>query len=313
MMQTRLRTGYGTPDETRELEKLEESGLMRASEDGMNRSNEGGTRGGAVDSLTQMHRQSEHIRSLIQQSVAAVMSASAEVQHQFANSEPLSGVSQVLDHHAAATRQLHEADERLTALNQLLQGEVRERTLLDHQLAAAFEQEEGSRKAAFNDPLTGLSNRVLFYDRLEHGIAQASRHGWLLAVLFVDLNEFKRINDIHGHQTGDAVLRSIGLRLAHSMRHEDTVSRYGGDEFLCLLAPLHEQKHIAMIAAKILAAIQDPCEVCGRDGLVSLWVHGSIGISVFPKDGASVAELIRRADEAMYVAKKNKSGFAFAE
>ena len=162
------------------------------------------------------------------------------------------------------------------------------------------------------DPSTGLSNRVLFYDRLEHGIAQATRQGWMLAVMFVDLNEFKRINDTHGHQAGDAVLRSIAHRLAHTTRHEDTVSRYGGDEFLCLLTPLHVQKHIAMIAAKILAAIQAPCEVCGRDGLVNLWVTGSIGISVFPKDGASAAELIRRADEAMYVAKENKSGFAFA-
>jgi diguanylate cyclase (GGDEF)-like protein len=275
---------------------------MRASEDGMKRS-----------ILTEMLSQSEHIRGLIQQSAAAVISASAGMQHIFVSSAPPPGVSQVLDYHAAATRQLHEAVERLTALNQVLQGEIRERFLIDHQLAAAFEQEEGSRKAALHDQLTGLSNRVLFYDRLEHGIAQATRHGWTLAVMFVDLNEFKSINDSHGHQAGDAVLKSIALRLAHTTRYEDTVSRHGGDEFLCLLTPLHEQKHIAMIAAKILAAIQAPCEVCGRDGVVNLCVGGSIGISVFPKDGASAAELIRRADDAMYVAKENKSGFAFAQ
>ena len=262
--------------------------------------------------LTDVLSQSEHIRGLIQQSAAAVISASAGMQHKFVNSEPLPEVSQVLDLHATATQQLHEAVERLTVLNQVLQGEIRERTLLDHRVAAAFEQEEGSRKAALHDQLTGLSNRVLLYDRLEHGIAQATRHGWTLAVMFVDLNEFKSINDTHGHQAGDAVLKSIASRLAHTTRHEDTVSRYGGDEFLCLLTPLHEQKHIAMIATKMLAAIQAPCEVCGRDGLVNLWVGGSIGISVFPKDGASAAELIRRADEAMYVAKENKSGFAFA-
>jgi diguanylate cyclase len=284
------------------LEKLEESGLMRASEDGMKRS-----------ILTEMLSQSERIRGLIQQSAAALISASAGMQHIFVSSAPLPGVSQVLDHHRAATGHLREAVVRLTALNHVLQGEIRERFLIDHQLAAAFEQEEGSRKAALHDQLTGLSNRVLFYDRLEHGIAQATRHGWMLAVMFVDLNEFKSINDTHGHQAGDAVLKSIALRLMRTTRHEDTVSRYGGDEFLCLLTPLHEQKHIAMIAAKILAAIQAPCEVCGRDGLVNLWVGGSIGISVFPKDGANAAELIRRADEAMYVAKGNKSGFAFAQ
>ena len=284
------------------MEILEESGLMRASEDGTKRS-----------ILTEMLSQSEHIAGLVRQSAAAVISASAGMQHIFVASAPLPGVSQVLDHHAAATGHLHEAVERLTALSQVLQGEIRERFLIDHQLAAAFEQEEGSRKAALHDQLTGLSNRVLFYDRLEHGIAQATRHGWMLAVMFLDLNEFKSINDTHGHQAGDAVLKSIALRLMHTTRHEDTVSRHGGDEFLCLLTPLHEQKHIAMIATKILAAIEVPCEVSGRDGLVNLWVGGSIGISVFPKDGASAAELIRRADDAMYVAKENKSGFAFAQ
>lgn len=263
--------------------------------------------------LTEMLSESEHVQGLIQQSAAAVISASAGMQHTLVSSEPLPRVSQVLDHHAAATRHLHEAVERLTVLDQMLQGEIKERALIDHQLAAAFEQEEGSRKAALHDQLTGLPNRVLFYDRLEHGIAKATRHGWMLAVLFVDLNEFKSINDTHGHPAGDAVLKSIALRLTQTTRQEDTVSRYGGDEFLCLLTPLHEQKHIAMIATKILAAIQAPCEVCGQGGLVDLWVGGSIGISVFPKDGASAAELIRRADAAMYVAKENKSGFAFAQ
>ena len=263
--------------------------------------------------LTEMLSQSEHVRDLIQQSANSVISASAEMQHAFVNSEALPGVSQILEHHASATRHLQEAVERLTALNQVLQGEIKERTLIDHQLAAAFEQEEGSRKAALYDQLTGLSNRVLFHDRLDHGIAQATRHGWMLAVLFVDLNEFKGINDTYGHQAGDAVLKSVALQLTHATRHEDTVSRHGGDEFLCLITPLHEHKHIAVIAAKILAAIQAPCEVSGRDGLVKLRVGGSIGISVFPKDGSNAAKLIRRADDAMYVAKENRSGFAFAK
>jgi diguanylate cyclase (GGDEF)-like protein len=257
--------------------------------------------------------QSEHIQGLVQQSAVAVLAASAGMQQNIATLGPLPGVSQALDDQAAATHGLHEAVMRLTVLNQALQGEIRERNLIGHQLAAAFEQEEGSRNAALHDPLTGLSNRVLFNDRLEHGIAQATRHGWMLAVMFVDLNDFKAINDTHGHQAGDALLKSIASKLAHATRDEDTVSRYGGDEFLCLLTPLHEQQHIAMIAVKILAAIKAPCEVSGRTGLVSVWVDGSIGISVFPKDGASAAELIHRADEAMYVAKGNKSGFAFAQ
>jgi len=284
------------------LENVEESALTRAGEDGIRPS-----------ILSEMLSQSEHIRGLVEQSAAEVTSANAGVQHILGNSAPLPEVSQVLDHHAAATRQLHGAVERLTELNQVLQGEIRERALLDHQLAAAFEQEEGSRNAALHDQLTGLSNRVLFNDRLEHGIAQATRHGWMLAVMFVDLDAFKSINDTYGHEAGDAVLKAIALRLTHATRREDTVSRYGGDEFLCILTPLREHEHIAMIAAKLLAAIQAPCEVRGRDGFVNLWVGGSIGISVFPKDGVSAAELIPRADKAMYVAKENKSGFAFAQ
>jgi diguanylate cyclase (GGDEF)-like protein len=230
-----------------------------------------------------MLAQSERIRGLIEQSVAA-----------------------------GASRQLQEALASLTALDQLLLAEIRERTLQGHRLAAAFEQEEGARNAALHDQLTGLSNRVLFYDRLEHGIAQATRHGWMLAVLFLDLNEFKSINDIHGHQAGDAVLQTIAHRLTHTTRHEDTVSRHGGDEFLCLLAPHQTETQIAMIAGKILAAIQAPCEISGRDGIIKLWVSGSMGISVFPKNAASPNELIQLADAAMYVAKANKSGFSFA-
>jgi diguanylate cyclase (GGDEF)-like protein len=103
------------------------------------------------------------------------------------------------------------------------------------------------------------------------------------------------------------------MRLSHNTRNEDTVSRYGGDEFLCLLTPLHEHKDIAMIAAKILKSIQAPCGVRVRDVIVNLCLEASIGISVFPKDGASVGSLIKRADEAMYGAKESKSGFAFAQ
>jgi diguanylate cyclase (GGDEF)-like protein/PAS domain S-box-containing protein len=205
-----------------------------------------------------------------------------------------------------------EKDQSAELLNQLLRREIRERALIAHQLAAAVEQEEGWRVASLQDQLTGLSNRALFHDRLEHGMAQASRHGGMLAVLFLDLNGFKMINDTHGHQTGDAVLKLIAERLTTTTRHEDTVSRYGGDEFICLLTTLHEKEHIQMIAAKILTAVTAPCEVGGRDGLVSLRVGCSIGIAVFPKDGTSAAELISQADAAMYVAKETKSGFAFA-
>jgi diguanylate cyclase (GGDEF)-like protein len=263
--------------------------------------------------LTQLLGQSEQIRELINQSAEELSSANAGIKRELANIDQPPGVKSALDTNEAVAMKLQDASKRLTAVNQALQIAIRDRTMVDHQLAAAMEQEEGSRNAALHDNLTGLPNRTLFQDRLEHAIAQAKRHRWILAVMFVDLDNFKTINDTYGHQAGDAVLQTVARRLAHSTRNEDTVSRYGGDEFLYLLTPLHDQNDIAMIAEKILKAIQAPCDVRVRDVIVNPSVKASIGISVFPKDGASAAALIRRADEAMYGAKENKTGFAFAQ
>ena len=263
--------------------------------------------------LTQVLGQSEHVHELLEQSAEELSSVNAGIQHELANNDALPGIKRALAKNQAVACKLQDALGGLTGVHQALQIEIRDRTMVDHQLAAAVEQEEGSRNAALHDHLTGLPNRVLFIDRLEHGIAQAIRHRWILAVMFVDLNDFKSINDTYGHHAGDAVLRNVATRLAHNARNDDTVSRYGGDEFLYLLTPLHEQKDIAMIAAKILKAIHAPCDVRVGDVIVNLCLEASIGISMFPKDGDSAAELINRADEAMYGAKENKSGFAFAQ
>jgi len=266
-----------------------------------------------VDSLTQVLGQSEHVHVLIKQSAEELSSINTGIKHTLAESDTLPGVKSALDKNEAVIRQLQDASERLTAVNQALQIEIRDRIMVDHQLAAAVEQQEGARTAALHDKLTTLPNRALFRDRLEHGIAQAKRHRWILAVMFVDLDKFKSINDTFGHQVGDAVLQTVAMRLKDNTRNDDTVSRFGGDEFLCVLTQLHEQKEIAMIAAKILKAIQAPCELRVNDVIVNPCLEASIGISVFPKDGASAAALIKRADEAMYGAKENKSGFAFAQ
>jgi diguanylate cyclase (GGDEF)-like protein len=263
--------------------------------------------------LTEVIGQSEQIHELIKQSAEDLSAVNIAVRHELGNRDPLPAVRSTLDIHEAVTRKLKDASERLAAVNQALLIEFRDRTMVNHQLAAAVEQEEGSRNAALHDHLTGLPNRVLFKDRLEHGIAQATRHGWILAVMFVDLDNFKSINDTYGHQAGDAVLQSVAMRLVQNTRTEDTVSRHGGDEFLYLLTPLHEQKDIAMIAAKIFEAIQAPCDVRVGDVTVDLCLQASIGISVFPKDGASAIALIQRADDAMYAAKAHKSGVAFAQ
>lgn len=262
--------------------------------------------------LTQLLGQSGQIDMLIKQSAEELRSVNADIKHALENTDPRPGVKSAHDKIEAVARQLYDASEKQTEVSQTLQIAIRDRTMVDHQLAAAVEQGEGSRSAALHDTLTALPNRMLFNDRLEHGIAQAKRHRWLLAVLFLDLNKFKSINDTYGHQAGDSVLQAVAMRLKRATRNEDTVSRFGGDEFLCVLAQLHEQSEIAMIAAKILKAIQAPCDLREGDVVVNLRLEAAIGISMFPKNGASAAALIKRADEAMYWAKENKSGFAFA-
>jgi diguanylate cyclase (GGDEF)-like protein len=263
--------------------------------------------------LTQVLGQSEHIDALIRQSAEALRCVNAGIEHALANGDPRPGLKSALDKNEAVARQLQEASEKLAAVSQALQIGIKDRAMVDHLLAAAVEQEEGARSAALHDRLTGLPNRMLFKDRLEHGISQAKRYRWLLAVMFLDLNKFKSINDTYGHQAGDAVLQAVAMRLKHATRNADTISRFGGDEFLCVLTQLHEQNEIAMIAAKILKTIQAPCELRIGNVVVNLCLEASIGISIFPKDGASAAALIERADEAMYWAKDNRSGFAFAQ
>ena len=194
-----------------------------------------------------------------------------------------------------------------------LENEVRARTMLEYQLAAAVEQEGGARDAALRDVLTGLPNRALFYDRLEHSISQATRHNWTLVVMFVDLDKFKCINDSYGHAAGDFVLQTIATRLAEITRQEDTVSRVGGDEFLFLLTEIQDEDQIAKVAAKILASIHEPCQLATGEIDVNLSIEASVGISIFPKDGATSTALIGSADTAMYTAKRTKAGFSFAQ
>ena len=193
-----------------------------------------------------------------------------------------------------------------------MEDAVRERQILANRLAAAEAQEEIARHAAFHDPLTGLPNRALFNDRLEHGLVQAERNGWTPTVMFVDLDDFKNFNDLHGHDAGDGVLQTIAGRLKENIRGGDTVSRYGSDEFLYLLMEVGDEQRIALIARQIIKAIQAPCEVSVRGLVISPIIHASIGLAIFPKDGTTADTLFKSADAAMYRAKRSTSGYSFA-
>jgi len=160
--------------------------------------------------------------------------------------------------------------------------------------------------------LTGLPNRALFNDRLEHGFAQAKRHDWTMAVMFVDLDDFKTVNDSYGHEVGDSVLRLIAQRLRDSTRADDTVSRHGGDEFLFLATEIQDEYSIALLAEKLIKTIREPFDISTRALNVSGSIAASIGIAIFPKDGVTADTLVRSADKAMYQAKERKSGYSFA-
>jgi diguanylate cyclase (GGDEF)-like protein len=160
--------------------------------------------------------------------------------------------------------------------------------------------------------LTGLPNRALFNDRLEHGLAVANRNDLHFAVMFLDLDNFKAINDSHGHEVGDLVLQMIAGRLKETTRDDDTVCRHGGDEFLYILANTASEHDIEIVAKKIIDAVRVPCDIRVRDISISLSINPSIGIAIFPKDGTSSDVLLDLADKAMYRAKHNKCGHSFA-
>jgi diguanylate cyclase (GGDEF)-like protein/PAS domain S-box-containing protein len=153
---------------------------------------------------------------------------------------------------------------------------------------------------ATHDGLTGLPNRNLMQDRIQQAIAHARRAGRQLALLYLDLDRFKVINDGYGHPFGDAVLRAAGARLAALVREGDTVARHGGDEFLILLADLRKAADAYIVAQKLIESLDQPIEIQGRQ----VHLSGSIGVSVFPQDGEVPDALISNADVAMYRAKE---------
>ena len=156
-----------------------------------------------------------------------------------------------------------------------------------------------------HDSTTGLPNQDLFDDRLTHAIALAKRHTWMLAVVFLDLDRFKCINDTHGHAVGDGVLKEVAKRLLQRTRDEDTVCRNGGDEFLYLLMNPQDTENIERIAGALLKTIGQPIDM----GDLQPVIKASIGIAIYPEDGNAGEQLIRNADAAMYRAKKSMIGY----
>jgi diguanylate cyclase (GGDEF)-like protein len=183
----------------------------------------------------------------------------------------------------------------------LLESRVHERTAA---LAWANEQlrhnEAELRRLAHHDPLTGLPNRKLFLDRLDHAIDRARRQGTAFAVLSLDLDGFKLVNDRHGHAAGDELLVAIAARLTATLRASDTVARWGGDEFVLILEDLSDPHTAQPPVAKLTALVEEPVSL--RSGAV-VRVGVSIGVASFPGDGDRAEVLLEQADQAMYVRK----------
>lgn len=185
------------------------------------------------------------------------------------------------------------------SVRDVLTGRIREVVGVSRDVTERKRVEEQIEYQAYHDALTGLPNRRLFRDRLTVALAHARRMKHPLAVMFLDLDRFKVVNDTLGHSTGDELLKTVGTRLQASLREEDSIARMGGDEFTILLADLKTTDDSAKIAQKVLDTVAQPLKVDGTE----LFVTTSIGIALFPSDGDTAEALLANADHAMYRAK----------
>jgi diguanylate cyclase (GGDEF)-like protein len=175
-------------------------------------------------------------------------------------------------------------------------------------VTARKEAENAVHQLAYYDILTGLPNRTLLLDRLDRALAQAERDDRHVALFFLDLDKFKDINDCFGHAFGDLLLKAVGQRLNSVIRKNDTMARFGGDEFIILLPAVTQVGEIKLVAEKVVAAMSQPFFLEGERVKIST----SVGIAMSPLDGKDAGTLLKRADTAMYIAKdQGRDGYCF--
>ncbi len=268
-------------------------------------------------SLGGVIKKNENIKDTIEKA-ASELTLVNEVLNQ--DNVPAQVMKQALIQNEDVEQKVAKAADDLNVVNVKLAEEMAERIIIESELAdtktdlaearddlsEALLKTEEAQQMALQDTLTGLQNRVSFEQGLDHGLTQAKRHGWKLAILFIDLDKFKSINDFYGHDLGDQVLQMVANRLKSSVRSEDLVSRWGGDEFACLLFKVKQEADVIRLAEKIINQIAEPCEFNGT----SFSIRASIGIAIYPKDGESEDILFKNADTAMYKAKETKKRVA---
>ncbi len=262
--------------------------------------------------LATVLQEARQVHQLVAQCSNELADVNAELKLNIDAREPATAVQRSLQKNEAVADKVAVVAEKIGVVETGLKGQIRDRRMVDHQFAAAVEQEAAARHLALHDELTGLPNRALLTDRLEHELNQAKRHGWRTAVMFIDLDGFKLINDRLGHAAGDQVLRVVAQRLTANTRSVDTVSRFGGDEFVFLLTEVKDEAFVAQVAEKLLTALDAPCELGQPRSSPGPQVRASIGIALFPLHATTADALITTADAAMYQAKQSGSGYAFA-
>jgi diguanylate cyclase len=267
-------------------------------------------------SLERVVNRNEEIKETVKQAANELTSVNEVLKQGKEVKIPVQIIKDAISQNKEVEYKVAKAADDLHQVNTELAKEVAERLLIETELSdmksdladvrddlsKSHAKEKESRKVSLHDALTGLPNRVLFKERLEHGLIQAKRHGWKLAVLFMDVDKFKNMNDSYGHDLGDKVLLTVADRLQSATRREDTVGRWGGDEFVCLLLEVKQEADVARLAVVIVEQISEAFNFKGT--VLSITV--SIGIAIYPADGETADVLIKNADTAMYKAKGTK-------
>lgn len=264
-------------------------------------------------SLERVINQNEKIKENVKQAANELTSVNEILKQGKEVKIPVQIIKEAITQNKEVEYIVAKAADDLHQVNTELAKEVAERLVIETELSdmkndlddvrddlsKSQAKEEESRKVALHDALTGLPNRLLFEERIDFGLIQAKRHDWKLAVLFMDIDNFKNINDSHGHDLGDKVLLTVAERLQSSTREEDTVSRWGGDEFVCLLLEVKQESDVIRLAEMIVDRISEAFTFKG----IVLSIKISIGIALYPADGETAEILLKNADTAMYKAK----------
>jgi len=263
--------------------------------------------------LKHVLNQSEEIKANVEKAAEQLGSVNAVLKNDDKVIPPFPTIEEVIAQNEEAEKKVAKAAEDLHQVNTELTQQVAENFHIEAELIQirsdlvevradllkSQTKEKDALHIALHDPLTGLPNRLLLEQCLDHGLIQARRHGWQMAVMFIDLDKFKNINDSFGHDIGDQVLITIAKRLQAFIRREDMVSRWGGDEFICIMFNVNLEADVISLAKKMVDEIAKECKF---DGIV-ISISATIGIAICPRDGETADILFKQVDRAMYRSK----------